>query len=215
LTTKLTKRLIQSAKSKLRLVDNSRYQFFDVGFHGDKYLLALAYVARTYPQVTCISCEPDEKAFGLAVKHTKNLPNVTIYNATSQEFTEQLSLKAEQFFERTVLFWLDAHGYGFEWPLKEELAFITTVFKRGYILIDDFRVPGQDQFTYHQYDGQVCSFNYVQKALNPNVAYKLYYPDYDECTSRHHPLMGWGLLMFGDSTAFDISDINELKIKHG
>jgi hypothetical protein len=99
--------------------------------------------------------------------------------------------------DKRVLFWLDAHGYGFEWPLRKEISFITTNFERAYILIDDFKVPGLDCFGFDEYDGQVCSFEYIKSALNPGLEYRLCYPNYKERTSAHHPLRGWGLLEFG------------------
>ena len=67
-------------------------QFMDVGFHGDEYLLSLvehlaskskvfvetgsnvgstlAYVAKSYPQLRCLSCEPDQSAFEQASANT-------------------------------------------------------------------------------------------------------------------------------------------------
>ncbi len=217
--------------------ENSRYRFFDTGFHGDRYLLALvhvliqrstlfiesganvgstlAYVARTYPHIICLSCEPDDKAFALAASHTEKMANVSIYHETSQEFFGRLSSKPEQFFANSALFWLDAHGYGFDWPLLDELSFITEKFKRGTILIDDFKVPGQDQFAYHRFNNQVCSFDYVRDALNPDGPYRLYYPDYGERTSLHHRLTGWGLIIFGDAPGFEPSELIEFAIKNG
>ena len=68
--------------------EKNRFDFFMVGFHGDKYLLqfvdvmirncnyfietgtnvgsTLAYIGRTYTQIKCLSCEPDKEAFNCA-----------------------------------------------------------------------------------------------------------------------------------------------------
>lgn len=229
--------MIRRLFHRLKPSGKSRYKFFDAGFHGDEYLLALvdslaqkatcfietganvgstlAYVARAYPQVTCISCEPDEKAFKLALQNTSNLPNVTVTNATSQEFLEEIAAKPAQFFDQTPLFWLDAHGYGFRWPLKEEVAFFTTRFHGGYILVDDFKVPDKEVFSFHRYDGQECSFEYVREALNPQADYRLYYPDYTVKTSEHHPLTGWGLLVFGNAGGLTPPELAALNIRNG
>ncbi len=196
-----------------------RLQFIDVGFHGDEYLLhlvshlagnckvfvetganvgsTLAYVARSYPWLRCLSCEPDQPAFGQASANAGRYSNVALFNGTSQQFIEHIAKQEPKIFSEQCLFWLDAHGYGFEWPLKKELEFITGKFASGYILIDDFKVPGREDFLYDNYRGQICSYDYVKDALNPGRNYQLYYPTYKNKTSRHHPLCGWGLLVFG------------------
>lgn len=194
-------------------------QFIDIGFHGDEYLLllakhladkssvfvetgtnvgsTLAYIARNYPAVHCLSCEPDRSAFERARENTAKYDNVSLFNGTSQQFIEHLSRHEREIFSEQCFFWLDAHGYGFEWPLKHELKFITSRFTSGYILIDDFKVPGRAQFTYDEYHGQICSYDFVKDSLNPSKVYQLYYPTYREKTSKHHPLCGWGLIVFG------------------
>lgn len=194
-------------------------QFVDVGFHGDEYLLGLArhiagkskifietgsnvgstlaYVAKNNPQIRCFSCEPDQSAFDQTSANAGKYGNVALFNGTSQQFIEHLFKHEPWIFSEQCLFWLDAHGYGFEWPLKKELEFITGHFDSGYILIDDFKVPGREQFGYDQYREQICSYEYVKDILNAGKAYQLYYPTYQDKTSTHHPLRGWGLLVFG------------------
>lgn len=194
-------------------------QFLDIGFHGDRYLLALAgalagrckvfietganvgstlvYVAKNFPEIRCLSCEPDSTAFAEAIRNAGTCRNVSLFNFSSQLFIDHIAKHEKGVFSEECLFWLDAHGYGFEWPLKAELEFITSNFRSGYILIDDFMVPGREEFGYDRYGDQVCSFDYVKHALNPSKAYQLYYPAYSDRTSSHHPLRGWGLLVFG------------------
>jgi len=171
----------------------------------------LAYVARTYSGIQCFSCEPDKASFEEAVKNTSSFSNVHIYNKLSQEFIEIISSEKKELFNENVFFWLDAHGYGFEWPLKEELNFITTEFKSAYILIDDFKVPGMDCFGYDEYEEQVCSFDYVKDALNSKIKYNLYYPKYREKTSKHHPLRGWGLFVIGRD--FNMKNLEDERVK--
>lgn len=202
--------------------------FYSVGFHGDQYLLefagrllkdanvfietgtnvgtTLAYVARAYPHLRCISCEPDLPAFIEAIKHTNDLSNVFLFNESSQQFTAHLYSRFGSLLDGRTVFWLDAHGYGFEWPLRDEIAYITANFSSAYILIDDFKVPGLDMFGYDQYNGQICSFEYIQPSLNQQREYSLYYPAYTEKTSAHHPLRGWGLIRYGDDAPFSIPD---------
>ncbi|MDX2426948.1 MAG: FkbM family methyltransferase [Cycloclasticus sp.] len=194
-------------------------QLLDVGFHGDEYLLGLAehlalaskvfietganvgstlaYVAKNNPMIRCLSCEPDQSAFEQASINTVKAGNVSLLNGTSQQFIEHLTRYEPEIFSEQCMFWLDAHGYGFEWPLKKELEFITGRFSSAYILIDDFKVPGRSDFIYDEYQEQICSYDYVKDALNPDKNYQLYYPTYKDKTSKHHPLCGWGLLVFG------------------
>jgi len=205
-----------------RRVFGSGMTFHQTGFHGDQYLIelvnhlaagcdcfietgtnagsSLAHMARTHPQMRCLSCEPDPKAFAFASENTAGLSNVELYNENAHEFlnriTEESSLK-----EANVLFWLDAHGYGFEWPLREEIARITAHWDKALILIDDFLVPGLDCFKYDEYNGQVCSYDYIKESLNPDRRYRLYYPQYTDKTSTYHPLKGWGLIEYGHAEA--------------
>ncbi len=193
------------------------------GFHGDTYLLTLVEalareaqvfietganigttlgdVARRYPHLECFSCEPDLTAFQVARDHSMVRKGVHIFQETSQEFMGRLSRDHTAQFGKPLLAWLDAHDYGFEWPLREEIAYLTEKFRHGSILIDDFQVPGKPEFGWDQYDGRTCSFDYIESAINDKVAYRLYYPSYTEHTSPWHPLRGWGLLQFAPSLA--------------
>lgn len=213
-----------------RRINNSRYQFVEIGFHGDRYLLdlvdllatkstafietgtnvgsSLAYLARKHPNLPCFSCEPDKKAYQEALKNTRGLKNVGIENLPSQLFFQKL-IQDRQLLTATCFFWLDAHGYGFEWPLKYEIETITSHFSRGYILIDDFKVPGKEMFLYDDYNGQECSFDFIRGSISSNVQINLYYPEYTIRTSVHHPLKGWGLLAFARDRTQELSPIQK------
>lgn len=108
---------------------------------------------------------------------------------------------------------MDAHGYGFEWPLKEEVFFITRAFKRAHVLIDDSKVPGLDCFGYDKYKEQICSLDYLKDAINPRIEYQLYYPCYTDRTSRYHPLRGWGLIVFGFDRELKLPGFLQDKVK--
>lgn len=197
-----------------------------LGFHGDSHTLTLvdfliarceafvetganvgstlAYTARKYPNIECYSCEPDPVAFQIAQENTSSYPNAHLYPTDSIVFLKRLVEEHEGFLDKRCLFWLDAHGYGFQWPLRDEIAFLTTRFSKGYVLIDDFKVPDLDCFGYERYAGQSCCFSYIKDAISPNVKYRLYYPNYTERTSAFHELRGWGLLDFGHSEALQL-----------
>ncbi len=220
----------QNKTSQRKLSD-----FLQIGFHGDKYLLelavhilreceifietganvgsTLAYVARTHPNLQCISCEPDREAFEEAKKNTEKYSNVKLFNILSQDLIAVLTNDWPGLFSKKAVFWLDAHGYRFRWPLKDELRFITANFKSGYILIDDFKVPDLDCFAFDIYQEQVCSLDFIKDALEKKQNYVVYYPNYIEKTSPHHPLTGWGLIEFGHKRALNIPTELKNKIK--
>lgn len=184
-----------------------------LGFHGDQYLLNLTavllersdlfvetgtnvgqtakYVADRHQNIRVLSCEPDGESFAQAVDRLGAYDRVELHNERSQEF---LPRALERDFEAATFF-LDAHGDGFEWPLRLEIDLLTAKLSEAVILIDDFRVPGKSRFSYDAYDGQECSLAYVREALDDGNEYTLIYPDYEVRTSTHHPLRGYGLLL--------------------
>ena len=133
---------------------------------------------------------------------------VALFPETSQAFLERMQASypgEQQQILDPALFFLDAHGYGFAWPLRREVRFYTRKFRGGFLLIDDFRVPppqrsnasaaaaaggqgqgqgqgqggGQEEeFGYDEYKGQECSFAFIEAELPPQseVAWRLHYP---------------------------------------
>lgn len=193
---------------------------YGLGFHGDRYLLALVdavmplarnfietganmgntvcYVARRFPSVRCFSCEPGIAAFAVASRRAAELPNCSVRETTSPEFFDDLAREHPAILDELNFFYLDAHGFGFHWPLWDEIAWITTRLPRALVLIDDLLVPGRPEFGYDEHDGQVCSLDAVAPSLAPGRAYYALYPRYSEHTSPFHPLRGHGLVWFGN-----------------
>lgn len=204
-----------SFKNKKRALS----RFYDRGFHGDEYLCdfvslclsqaeqfietgtnvgsTLAYVLKKFFNMPMYSCEPDQEARSYAAAKTAKFKNVTIDSRVSPDFIYELIDKNKNLLEKNTVFWLDAHDYGYNWPLKEEIKAITENFKKAFVFIDDFKVPGLDCFKYCEYDGQVCSHDFIKRHINSEIDYLLYYPAYTDKTSKHHPLVGWGMICFG------------------
>lgn len=217
-------KLIESLLGKRRKLSD----FLTVGFHGDRYLGELAlscilqaeqfietgtnvgssllYVLQHFPNLDAYSCEPDKEAYNFALTKVKKFKNVKLFNQLSTDMLHNISRFDTSVLEKDTVFWLDAHGYGYQWDLKEEINFITQHFRKGYIFIDDFQVPGLDCFKYDEYDGQICCFDFIKDSFKQGLKFSLYYPAYTEKTSEYHPLIGWGLIDFGHK--------NELKIPH-
>ncbi|HEX3053271.1 MAG TPA: FkbM family methyltransferase [Aggregatilineaceae bacterium] len=211
--------------SRLRLVSRFKKQArtipapFDLGFHGDQFLLdclakilpacsamietgsnvgtTARYTAKTYPHLKLYSCEADPEAFKAAQKNILPYPNAHLYHQSSPDFLSWVHAEFPELDSSLNFYFLDAHGYGFVWPLKDEIRFITTHLERAIILVDDARVPNQPQFQYSAYEGQVCELEHFVNALAPGKRYTIIYPTYHEHTSPHHPLVGYMLLAFG------------------
>lgn len=191
----------------------------ETGFHGDRHLLRLVdwlapqaqafvetganvgttarYVARRFPRLAVHSCESDARACEAARRHLAPFPNARLSHAESPAFLIDLHARHPELGRGPNLYWLDAHGYGFRWPLVDEVAFLSSRLERALLLIDDFRVPGRPEFRFDAHDGQVCCFETIEPALCRGRRYRLVYPDYSEHTSPHHPLTGYGLILWG------------------
>ncbi|MCF8069576.1 MAG: hypothetical protein K9L30_13410 [Desulfobacterales bacterium] len=211
-------------KSPQKKIERS-FGFHNIGFHGDSHLLSvvdyivdnyqieyfietgtnvgstLAYFAKTYPDIKCLSCEPDKTTYEHALQNTAGLKNVMVYNLLSQNFIKEVKQLNSNIFNKTTLVWLDAHSYGFEWPLKEEVSFFTENFPSLFLMIDDFKIPDITEFSYDSYKDQLCAHEYIKDDIK-NTTYELIYPNYTEKTSFHHPLVGWGLYSFGNEIVF-------------
>lgn len=202
--------------------------FLEIGFHGDKYLIelifaaarqcaqfvetganvgsSLCHLAKTFPQLPCFSCEPDKEAFQFARQKAAALPNARLFHEPSPQFLHTLAAQQPGFCDKETLFWLDSHGFGFHWPLREEIEFITSRFATACIFIDDFKVPGQPQFLFDEYDGQVCGRELIDGGLAKKSDYRFVLPCYKDKTSTHHPLKGWVLITYGRANALEIPD---------
>jgi hypothetical protein len=201
-------------------------QFLDIGFHGDKYLIelvfaaaqrcsqfvetganvgsSLCYLAGNFPRLQCYSCEPDAEAFQFARQKAGALANVRLYHEASPQFFHTVAGQQPGFCGRDTVFWLDSHGYGFRWPLREEIEFITGHFDSAHIFIDDFKVPGQPQFLFDEYDGQICGLELIADRLAKNLDYRFTFPCYQDKTSTHHPLKGWVLITYGRANTLEV-----------
>lgn len=200
---------------------------FDLGFHGDKYLLRLVdsimhlseafietgadvgtttrYMADRYSKKEIYSCEPDKTIYKEAKKNLYNFENANIFNSVSPKFLYMLHKSVPQLRKSVNFYFLDAHEFGYKWPLRKELQFITKHQEKAFILVDDTKVPDNDAFFYSAYEGIDCDLNYITKSLSSNKEYTIAYPLYSEHTSTYHPLVGTILIIFGDGLAEEIS----------
>lgn len=189
-----------------------------IGFHGDQYLLnlvnflllksdifietgtrrgdSLKYVADSYKNLKLFSCEPNKEFYEIAKTKLEGYNKCTIYNELSQNFLPKI-LETYDLNENLSFFFLDAHGKGFDWPLREEVDLITHNLKKAIILIDDFKVPNNPQFEYDVYNNQECKMSYIKDRLNSERFYELIYPKYKIKTSNYPHLAGYIVILMG------------------
>jgi len=209
-------------------------KFFDIGFHGDIYLgeiilycllfssqyietgfnvgSSLLHAGKKTKNIKIFGCEPDKKAY-MSVLGRANSQKYILYNKTSRSMLDSKDFKNSVSFDKDTVFWLDAHDYGYEWSLEYELEYILKNFKKGYIFIDDFMVPGNDLFKYYKHGSKECSYLEFKNILEKrDILY--FYPKYKEKTSNHHPLIGWGLIEFGHQDFRFNEKLEKLVIKY-
>lgn len=70
--------------------------------------------------------------------------------------------------EASLLFFLDAHGFGHDCPLLQELAMIAKhrANRHDVIAIHDFRVPDRPELGFDSYSGWPISLEYVDAGMN-------------------------------------------------
>lgn len=151
------------------------------------------FVCENFPHITSITCEPDKERFKLTKDLLEPFKCTYPFNVVSPSIFEKLKEIDSKMNQKICTFWLDAHGYGFDWPLREEISLITQYFKQCYIFIDDFKNPFH-HMQYDQHNGQVCSLDYINNNIKYRESFKLYYPNYTENTSDYHTIVGWALL---------------------
>ncbi|MFX1554506.1 MAG: hypothetical protein ACFFBV_11325 [Promethearchaeota archaeon] len=203
------------------IIENTKFIKVDeeiLGFHGDQYLLnlvnffllessyfietgtrtgiTLKYVAESYKHLKLFSCEPNKNYFSIATKKLKTFNSCKIYNETSQEFLPKI-LNREDLNKELIFFFLDAHGEGFKWPLKQEIEQITYNLTEAIILIDDFKVPNNPQFNYDVYADQECSMDFIKNKLNSARNYVFIYPKYRIKTSNYPHFPGYIIILMG------------------
>lgn len=194
------------------------------GFHGDQNLISfvdylapmtdafietgsnegvtLSYFSKKYNKPS-FSCEPRLKSFERARSKIEKLNHVRLFNKKSLDMLKRIEGNFSYLYEKNCLFWIDSHGFGFDWPLLDEIKIITSSFSKGFLLIDDFKVPDKPCFGFDSYHKQTCSFDYIKDSIKK--PFSLFYPSYTNKTSKHHPLRGWGLLSFGENSGLEIN----------
>lgn len=187
-----------------------------MGFHGDQYLLnlnhfllsecetyvetgarrgvTLKYVIDSYDDLRCFACEPDEDFYSVLEDKVGHLEDCNIYKQKSQSITPNV-LERDELNQGLTFFFLDAHGNGFQWPLKQEINQISKHMDEAIILVDDFRVPDRPWFGFDEYNGQECSMGFIRNELSSSGSYQTVYPKYSTKTTNHDHFRGYCFIL--------------------
>ena len=119
--------------------------FIETGTHSAS---TLHYIARTYPSMSKVySCEPVQEWYDISKHNMETVSpadlswksRVKIWKDTSQNMMKDILTTEPNIVNRDALFWFDAHGQKlFEWPLREEIEFVTNNWESDAFVGNDF-----------------------------------------------------------------------------
>jgi len=110
--------------------------------------------------VPIFTVEKDERLYGFSKVRFLFFREVNIENDDSRSFLKKV-LEKNMFYNKIIFFYLDAH-WDEDLPLFEEIEIIFDRCKRAIVMIDDFRVLGDDLYGYDNYgEGKEISTEYI------------------------------------------------------
>ena len=92
------------------------------------------------------TCELNQSIYDIARMRLRKISNINYFLGDSRNFLKKL-VDSEI---KRVLFYLDSH-WNDDLPLKEELKIISNNWKDFVIIVDDFKVPGDEGYLYDDY----------------------------------------------------------------
>lgn len=151
--------------------------FWETGsFMGDSSLLIAAQTG-----LPIYSCELNQQFFESACKILKPFGDrIHICNQDSRAFLNDLigaGMSGRPFI------YLDAHWYD-DLPLLEEIKSITSSGLDFVVAVDDFKVPGDQGFSYDQYQGQPLDWEYIAPVASGLSSFYPGYPGQSETAYR-------------------------------
>jgi len=154
-----------------RLVSSMNFEYIvETGTHRGT---TTEYMARS-TQVPVYTIEADPKLAGFAWVRLRRLRNVHIQLGDSVE-SLKLILGSPRMRSGLGFFYLDAH-WGADLPLAREVSMIVNSCQRAVVMIDDFRVPGDEGYGFDDYGpGRALEIQY----LKPTIAQfnlRLFFP---------------------------------------
>ena len=124
------------------------------------------YLARTF-QVPVYSSELVPRYHHAARRLLREVPAVHLHLKDSRAFLRELAGRAD-ITALPTFFYLDAHWYQ-DLPLADEIDIIAGAWRDYAILVDDFKVPGDDGYAYDDYGpGKCLDMDYLKPVLARN-----------------------------------------------
>jgi len=112
------------------------------------------------------TCEIDKRFNALARMRLRGISNITFALSDSRCFLRNLFVGKNILTAKRIFVYLDAHWYS-ELPLREELEIIFSSSKDFVVMIDDFKVPGDNGYGYDNYGkGRELSLQVLQDLLS-------------------------------------------------
>jgi hypothetical protein len=106
------------------------------------------------------TAERNDRYFGFAKTRFRSNRNITMAHEDSRLFLRRL-VSDPKFRQQHVFFYLDAH-WERDLPLREELVIILETLQDAVVMVDDFKVPGDDGYGYDSYgEGKVLDLEYL------------------------------------------------------
>jgi hypothetical protein len=131
------------------------------------------YMAET-SSLPVYSAELRPRYFAIAKLRLGHLPQVTVVNADSRRFLENLALSGE-LRDKRVLFYLDAHWYD-DLPLNDELSIIGANWKDCIVIVDDFQVPFDDGYGHDDFgSGRALTPELIEDVVKEH-SFRSFYP---------------------------------------
>jgi predicted O-methyltransferase YrrM len=114
------------------------------------------------------SIETDPRYFGYASAKLRKLSNVKVFYGDSRSHLKRIDFSSTS--DRPV-FYLDAHWYN-DLPLAEELEIVFNKNKNSIVIVDDFKVPYDQGYTYDDYGASgALDLNLLKNLRIENLQY--------------------------------------------
>lgn len=99
--------------------------------------------------VPVLTCELNQSLYRIAKMRLKHISSISLHNMDSRAFLMHLSNNTG-ITKKCCFIYLDAH-WGKDIPLREEIMIIASNWDEFVIMIDDFKVPGDDGYAHDNY----------------------------------------------------------------
>ncbi len=112
-----------------------------------------------------LTTELDHRYHSVAKTRLADFDNIRLEELDSRRFIEKLTYDPA-LVEKCAFFYLDAH-WNEDLPLREEIELIARNWEQFVVLVDDFKVPGDEGYGYDDYgQGKVLSLGSIEPLLN-------------------------------------------------